>query len=174
MEQETGENWRLGDYSADFGMICIRDEEIKSSIHLVHTSSKQASYRRKKSHSTRITGFILNSWVPTLPFNIIRPSYYALYPMFDSFHLSQSRSSSESISSLTMKSGALSVVFITAFLMPKGCAMWKNQSSDDGKWEKETESRNKILGEYGKDSRLFLDSHLEDSPQGQRGIQKKS
>lgn len=154
-------------------MICVRDEEIKSSIHLVHTSSKQASYRRKKSHSTRITGFIINSWVLTSLFNTIRPSYFALYPMFDSFHLSQSRSSSESTSSLTMRSGELSVVFITAFLMPKECATWKNQSSDDGKRE-ETESRNKILGEYGKDSRLFLDSHLEDSPQGWQGIQKKS
>ena len=149
MEQERAENWRLGGCSAAFVMICVRDEEMIS-IHLVHTWSKQASYRRKKSHSTRITGFTIDSWVPTSPFKTIRPSYYALYPMFDSFHQSQSRSSLESISSLTMRSGALSVIF-----------------SDDGKWEKETESRNKTLGEYGKDSRLFLDSHLQNSPQGQ-------
>lgn len=147
-------------------MIYVRDEEMIS-IHLVHTSSKQASYRRKKSQSTRITGFTINSWVPTSPFNTIWPSYYALYPMFDSFYQSQSRSSLESISSLIMRSGALSVFFITAFLMSKECTMWKNQRSDNGKWDKETESRNKILGEYGKDSRLFLDSHLENSSQGQ-------
>lgn len=136
----------LGDCSADFCNDLRRDEEIKSSIHLVHTSSKQASYRRKRV--TQLRSLVSQSIheCPS-PFNSIRPSYYALYPMFDSFHQSQSRSSLESISSLTMRSEALSVIFITAFLMPKECTMGKNQRSDDGKWEEETEeSRNKILG----------------------------